>query len=226
VVALWRIPLAGAVADTVMADTRLLDAGETARARRLPPGPDRHRWTAARGALRLVLARCTGTAPDRISFTLGRYGKPRPAGAGPGGLCFSLSHSRDLALLAVCRGTPVGVDLEHLSAGPAGREELDDLASAVLTPEEWQAYLRLPHARRRAALLRRWTGKEAVLKATGQGVTAAALRRVVVPEGDGPVRGLPGRPWRLLRVDPDDAWSAALAVRDPAPRVDVHDFVP
>nr|WSY51502.1 4'-phosphopantetheinyl transferase superfamily protein [Streptomyces sp. NBC_00886] len=208
----WRIPLAGPLADTALtAAARVLDAGERARAERLRLAEDRRRWTTARVALRTVLSWYAGTEAVRITLAYGRHGKPRLAGRAPGELRFSLSHSHDRALLAVCRGAPVGVDLEHPAAGPADGQDLDDLAAAALAPAELHAYLRLPATCRRAALLRRWTGKEAVLKATGRGVTLSAARRLVVPEGTGTPRGLPGR-WALLRPCPGDGYAAAVCV--------------
>ncbi|MFF6990350.1 4'-phosphopantetheinyl transferase superfamily protein [Streptomyces sp. NPDC010273] len=208
----WRIPLAGPPADAALAAAaRVLGAGERVRAERLRLDADRRRWTAARVALRTVLSWYTGMRPDLITLAYGRHGKPRLAGRPPGGLRFSLSHSHDRALLAVCRGVPVGVDLEHPSAGPADGRDLDDLAAAVLAPAELHSYLGLPAARRRAALLRRWTGKEAVLKATGRGVTLSAARRLVVPEGTGSPSGLPGQ-WTLLRPCQDDGYTAAVCV--------------
>ncbi|MET8453622.1 4'-phosphopantetheinyl transferase superfamily protein [Streptomyces sp. NPDC005209] len=213
VVEVWRIPLSGRAADAALASAgQLLGADELARARRLVLREDRRRWVTARVALRTLLARRTGVAPDRITLEYGRHGKPRLFGQGADGLRFSLSHSRDRALLAVCRGAPVGADLEHLSAGPADAADLDDLAVAVLAPEELRAYLRLPPALRRAALLRRWTGKEAALKATGRGVTLPGARRLVVPDGSGTPRGLPGD-WTQLRPWPGDGFTAAVTVR-------------
>ncbi|MFF7329109.1 4'-phosphopantetheinyl transferase superfamily protein [Streptomyces sp. NPDC008150] len=209
---LWRVPLTGSTAQEALAlAPRVLAPDELARAARLLTDVDRRRWTAARVALRAVLAHCTGTPPDRVTLAYGRHGKPRLPGPGRGALRFSLTHSRDLALLAVCRGAPVGADLEHLTAGPPGPGDLDDLAAAVLAPPELRAYRLLPPELRRAALLRRWTGKEAVLKATGRGVTVAAARRVVVPDGSGTPRGLPGH-WTLLRPSPGGPFTAAVAV--------------
>ncbi|MGW2642779.1 4'-phosphopantetheinyl transferase family protein [Streptomyces sp. NPDC001348] len=209
----WRVPLSGPDADRVRARAgRVLSADEAARAGRLVLREDRRRWVAARVALRTLLAGYLGISPDRVTLEHGRHGKPGLPGQGRDGLSFNLSHSRDRALLAVCRGAPVGVDLEHLSAGPADAAGLDDLAVSMLAPEELRAYLRLPPERRRAALLRRWTAKEAVLKATGRGVTLSAARRLVVPDGSGTPRGLPGD-WTLLRLRPGQGFTGAVTVR-------------
>ncbi|MEU6229734.1 4'-phosphopantetheinyl transferase superfamily protein [Streptomyces sp. NPDC047042] len=209
---LWAVPLDGPAADTAVAlAPSVLDPGERRRAARLLLPEDRRRWTTARVALRGVLGACTGLPPARITFAYGRHGRPRLAGPDGLRLHFNLTHSRDRALLAVCRDTPVGADLEHLDAGPPDDRGLDELAEAVLAPSELGAYRQLPYPDRRAALLRRWTGKEALLKATGRGITLSALSRVTVPEGAGPAYGVPGT-WTLLRPPLDGPYTAAIAV--------------
>ncbi|KUN84255.1 4'-phosphopantetheinyl transferase family protein [Streptomyces griseoruber] len=209
---LWTVPLDGPAADTAAAlAPSVLDPGERRRATRLLLPEDRRRWTTARVTLRRVLGAYTGLPPARIAFAYGRHGRPRLDGPGGRRLRFNLTHSRDRALLAVCRDTPVGADLEHLDAGPPDEGGLDELAEAVLAPPELGAYRRLPYPDRRAALLRRWTGKEALLKATGRGVTLSAVRRVTVPDGAGPAYGVPGA-WTLLRPAPGGPYTAAIAV--------------
>ncbi|WP_405822317.1 4'-phosphopantetheinyl transferase superfamily protein [Streptomyces sp. NBC_01390] len=209
---LWTVPLDGPAAHTAAALAPLvLDPGERRRAARLLLPEDRRRWTTARVALRRVLGAYTGLPPARITFAYGRHGRPRLDGTGDRHLHFNLTHSRDRALLAVCRDTPVGADLEHLDAGPPDDRGLDELAEAVLAPPELGAYRELPYPDRRAALLRRWTGKEALLKATGRGVTLAGVRRVTVPDGAGPAYGVPGE-WTLLRPEQAGPYTAAIAV--------------
>ncbi len=105
-----------------MAGTSLrsrLSSDELARAARFHFERDRTRFSVARAALREILAHYLGTSPAEIAFVYGDHGKP--ALAPPyGDLRFNLSHSHDLALCAVARGSEVGVDVERI-------RELDDL---------------------------------------------------------------------------------------------------
>jgi 4'-phosphopantetheinyl transferase len=71
---------------------------------RLNPSPD---------ALRQVLAVYLRERPQRIRFERGEHGKPRLADGGPR-LEFNLSHSAEVALVAVSGELEVGVDVERV----------------------------------------------------------------------------------------------------------------
>lgn len=88
---------------------------ERARALRLPEA--RRRWVAARWALRLVLGSYLGRDPAAIELRFGAHGKP--ALAGNESLRFNLSHSGELAVIAVSGEREVGVDVQRLGAKPA-----------------------------------------------------------------------------------------------------------
>src|SRR5262249_3306574 len=80
---------------------RVLSPEERARADRFVLDRVRRRFVACRGALRMILGRYTGQAPDRLQFTYGDYGKPALALASGGAdLRFNVSHSDELALVA------------------------------------------------------------------------------------------------------------------------------
>ncbi len=75
----------------------------------------RARWVAARWALRSVLARYLGGDPAAIELSLGERGKPHLADPGAT-LRFNLSHSGELALIAVAEGREVGVDVQRIGS--------------------------------------------------------------------------------------------------------------
>ncbi|HWQ90508.1 MAG TPA: 4'-phosphopantetheinyl transferase superfamily protein, partial [Clostridia bacterium] len=140
------------------------------------------------------------TAPGSIRFTYGMHGKPRLDGRqAKSGLHFNLAHSHDLALVAVTRLGPVGVDIELIRY----LEELDELVSRFFSPREAVAFYRLPADDKPVAFFKLWTRKEAWLKATGEGI-AHSLSQVEVSF-------LPGEPAQLLRVPhshaPVQGWS-------------------
>jgi 4'-phosphopantetheinyl transferase len=114
----------------------------------------------ANAAQRRLLAAYTRVAPDALEVSREPRGKPV---LDDGSLQFNLSHSGELALVAITRCSPVGVDLEH-------QRELHDpsaLARRICTPAEREHLLSSPDA---DALLRLWVRKEAVIKATGEGL--------------------------------------------------------
>lgn len=166
-IALWRLPLQRPPAELERL-AGLLPEGERRRAERLrPPGAWR-RFVAAHGALREILAAALGDEPAALRFAEGPWGKPELAGPyAAAGLQFNLSHSGELALLAITSGRPVGVDLERLRPVPRAAElaeryfaaaERADLAQVLDGPAGPMAFFNC------------WTRKEAFVKAQGQGL--------------------------------------------------------
>ena len=157
-VRVWVIP-ADVPAGTEASCRAVLDAGERARAEALRNPRDRHVFTVAHGAARILAARELETRPAALSWTPGPHGKPELAG-----LHTNLSHSADLIAVAISTSRPVGVDVQALvpgldTAGLAARYFLADEARYVA--EGLDAGMR---ADRFAHL---WARKEAVVKAAG-----------------------------------------------------------
>ena len=104
----------------------------------------------------------------------------------PTGPDFSIAHGAGLAACAVAPpGIAIGVDLERI-----GDVELGSLRLVTSSAER----MRVSAGELNAAAL--WTGKEAVLKAAGAGVLAAA--RVEI---DGAIGHHAGRDYHLARID-------------------------
>src|SRR6266508_2666247 len=81
-----------------------LTLDDRARADRFRFESDRRRFCVARASLRLILARYLKSKPGRLQIELGEYGKPYFVDAkATQGLRFNLSHSNDLALIAISR---------------------------------------------------------------------------------------------------------------------------
>lgn len=95
-----------------------LPSGERDRATRLIRPEARKRWVAARWALRGVLGRYLEREPAEIELRFGSRGKPMLL-ASEESLRFNLSHSGELALIAVASRREVGVDIERIRSKPA-----------------------------------------------------------------------------------------------------------
>jgi phosphopantetheinyl transferase len=97
-----------------------LPTAERERAANMIRPDARRRWVSARWALRGVLGRYLEREPARIGLRCGDRGKPMLAAAEQS-LRFNLSHSGDVALIAVARGQEVGVDVQRIrTRRPAG----------------------------------------------------------------------------------------------------------
>jgi 4'-phosphopantetheinyl transferase len=104
------------------------------------------------------------------------------------------------------------VDLESLAASI----DVDALAETVFSPEERLVFERTAPQRRQALLLSCWTWKEAILKATGCGLsispTAAKvlLSPSLVASGKATI-GCLGACWEVLSVVPQLGFVGAVA---------------
>ncbi|MBI2424325.1 MAG: 4'-phosphopantetheinyl transferase superfamily protein [Candidatus Hydrogenedentes bacterium] len=143
----------------------LLSTGEQQRAARFVHAPSQNQFTIARGALRIILAHYLDTSPDRLELISGGNGKPElapPFNA----IHFNVSHSHDLALIAVGTG-PLGVDVEW----NAPARDLEKLAARFFSAHEQAALAKLPPGGFEAAFYRCWTSKEAYIKGLGLGLS-------------------------------------------------------
>lgn len=194
----------------------MLDGEERERAARFRLALHRRRFVAARGALRRILGGYLGMPPAELHFTYGPHGKPAlPAHPE---LSFNLSHSEDLALLAVTCGPPVGVDVERLRR----LDNLEGLARRVLSGRERRRLAALPPEQRQAAFHRAWTRKEAYLKARGEGIFRGLERVEVTFEPGAPPRLVAAADdplttafWTLCSLEPAPGFIAAVAVAGP-----------
>ncbi|MER5931179.1 4'-phosphopantetheinyl transferase superfamily protein [Streptomyces sp. NPDC002054] len=183
----------------------LLDSAELTRVSSFAHELDLARFVTGRTLAKTALASLVGTGPEAISFRTrcpgcgGAHGKPQVVGAGAGWE-LSITHSGDIVAVAIALGSPLGVDVERFEhwGGPGLPPEYD----LVLTPAERAAVERLPERERARAGLTYWTRKEAVLKATGEGLNT--------PMTDFTLSG-PDEPPALVR------WHGQDAGRRPVP---------
>jgi 4'-phosphopantetheinyl transferase len=214
-VELWVVSLANASASE---DERLLDDAERTRAAQLAFERDRRRFVAAHAALRRVLAPYTGLTPAALRFSTEHSGKPRIAGEAGERLGWNLSHSGDMALVAVAGG-PVGVDIECTRP----LDDLAGLAERCLTAAETRELASAAEPARVRAFLSGWTRKEACLKTVGAGL---ALDPRCLQVGLGPEERLvqfawEGRAHRLVVRSVECARDTLAAVALLAPAGDV-----
>jgi 4'-phosphopantetheinyl transferase len=206
----WRVPLEPG-SDELGPLVELLSTEERSRMDAVHSHAHRRRFVVAHGALRLLLAHYLRQHPRDLLFSLGSHGKPHLAAAPT--LEFNLTHSGELALIALsCRGG-VGVDVEALDRRPF---DLQPIARRVLAAPEQEWLAETAEPARAGAFLQLWACKEAVSKASGGGFTTgfAGIRidaRRLSPERPQEVHAAGGR-WRLHVLTPGDGYVGALAV--------------
>lgn len=186
-----------------------LDNSELGRAARFARECDRIRFIVAHGALRRLLAVYLDQPASALTFRHGRFGKPmldQPT------LGFNLSHSGNLVGIAIAPAKiDVGIDVERMR--PVSNP--DGLIRHCLSLTERATWHALPAAGREAAFFRLWTCKEAVLKATGEGLTRRMNSiSLGFAEPDPYIPEMPGLSVRILDIVPPYAAALALAPRD------------
>lgn len=195
----WAAPLPPAEARHLV---DILDTHERGRLDRFHREIDTARYLAAHALARIVLAAGADPATlvfDRTCRCGEQHGKPRLAA---GGSEFSMTHGGDLVGVAV-HDAPVGLDVEP--ARPL--TDLAGMAAHACSPTESIAD--------EAAFFRLWTRKEALLKATGDGLSAPMSGITLGPAGVTSWPTGPGPVW-LLDLSPAPGHPAAVAGLGPA----------
>jgi len=174
----------------------ILDPDERGRAERFHHSSDCARYVASHAALRIVLAHYAERDPRHIHFVYGRYGKPAiDNDLGMPDIRFNLSHSGDLAVIAVSLASEVGIDIERIGTSRANMA----IAERFFSPGEFAALQALPESDQVHGFFSCWTRKEAYVKGRGDGLSVSL--------SDFDVSLTPGEPPALLgsRIDPSDA---------------------
>ena len=158
-----------------------LSADERTRASRYCFENLRRSFVTARASLRMILARYVDADPAALSFEYSAKGKPSLAEP-KHDVHFNVSHSGDLALVAVAADRAVGIDVErerHIG-------DALDVARRFYSPSESELLEAVPAEHRDQAFLTLWTRKEACLKVLGSGLSVdpAAVNVAAPPDVD------------------------------------------
>jgi 4'-phosphopantetheinyl transferase len=206
-----------------------LTLDDRARADRYKFETDRRRFCVARSSLRTILGRYLKVKPGRLQLDTGDYGKPFFRNrAATLGLRFNMSHSNQLALMAVTRDREVGIDIEYMRSDFVTAEVVDHFFSSV----EVAQFHSVPNELKTRSFFDCWTRKEAYIKARGEGMSC--------PLDHFDVSLMPGEPARLLasRVAPGeserwafeelhagDGYAATVAVEGQSSRLVLWDLM-
>jgi len=141
----------------------LLDATELARANRYHFARHSRRFIMARAILRCIIGRYLNIPPKDIAFTYQTHGKPEIPH--PAQIQFNLSHSQDMALLAIGQNYPMGIDIEFFTDRP-----YDGIGTHAFSPEENMQLHKATNELKALTFFNIWAQKEAVIKACGLGL--------------------------------------------------------
>ena len=167
----------------------ILSVDEKLRADKFRFPQHRHRFIVGRGLLRKILGYYLDIKPDYLEFEYSSHGKPRLAESfNKEGLQFNLSHSQGMVLYGCVWQYRIGIDLEYLRS----MADVQKIAKRFFSSQEYDVIRNLPVEEKQRAFFRGWTGKEAYLKATGDGL-AGSLDQIEISL-------IPNQPTSLLRI--------------------------
>ena len=194
---------------------QFLNEWERERWTRYHPGAPRRRFALSRAALRAVLCETLNCDNEELEFGWVERGKPRAYVDGvPAPIHFNVSHSGDNGALAISPGYQVGIDIEEINQG----FRFDAIIESTFSTDEQAAVSTADKDMEARTFFEIWTLKEAIIKATGVGLSAN-LQCIETPSAmrAGAVTGqirLPEFPdvrWRLHKFSASD-FVGALAV--------------
>jgi 4'-phosphopantetheinyl transferase len=160
----------------------LLNLEERQRLLALRRQGDRNRFLAGCGLTRLVLSEYLNEPPSRIALLRtcpacgGPHGKPHLKPSSPP-IEFSVSHAGEVVLAAFAWCSPIGVDVENVRFDM----QVDELMPQTLTAREISELDASCSHRCVVCFLTYWTRKEAILKATGDGLAMPMAAFSVTP---------------------------------------------
>jgi 4'-phosphopantetheinyl transferase len=206
----------------------LLDEVERGRYAGYRREVDKLRFLTGRALVRAVAATELDVSPSTVTLDSSCYdcgkphGKPKVVGST---LEVSISHSGDWVALAVTSGPPVGVDVEEVRAA-----EVDDLAGIAFSPAELATFATVPTDQRRGAFFTYWSRKEAVLKATGKGMSVPMSKLTLTGHNEPPAvmtsatDEVTPTAVQMTDLDAGPTYRACVAVLAPEPpKVTEHD---
>ncbi len=146
----------------------LLSVAERERASKLMIKDKQEQFVITRGYLRQRLGWLTNSDPKSFTFDYLEHGKPVLSNDHQQtDITFNVSHSHELAVIAISQKQRLGVDIEKINRESNPRK----LVSRFFSEAEQLAMSALPETLLTKAFYASWTRKEAFIKAVGDGVT-------------------------------------------------------
>lgn len=211
---IYRIPLGRTEAEIQDCQQYLSDEERQRTAKFLSASKVRE-FTITRSTLRQILAQTLDCDLSHITIANHPDGKPylqfQP---GPTRVRFSVSHSQDLAMIALTLDHDIGIDVEKV------RTDIDyqTLARRFFSTAEYEALQDCSEQIQLQAFFATWTRKEAIVKAHGKGIALGLKQFDVSVDPYQPPRLLVTRwedelmaDWTLMNIDSAPGYFASMA---------------
>ena len=190
----------------------ILSEDECARADKLKVEDKKQQYIITRGALRQRLGLLTNIDPKDFVFEYLEHGKPVLANNHKcADITFNVSHSHDLALIAIAQKLNIGIDIEKINH-ESNHLTLMTRFFSKTEQDEFQTMLDTDKAKAFCAC---WTRKEAFIKAIGSGVAYGLdnFDVTVAPDNQAPEINLhepSEETWSAINLPINDQYMACL----------------
>jgi 4'-phosphopantetheinyl transferase len=188
-----------------------LSPDELERARRFRSDREQTHFVVARGVLRVILGWYLKIEPSDVRFSYQRYGKPvLESRQGNLGLEFNVSHSDGLGLVAIGNGRRVGIDVERVRT-----DMVLPIPAGGLPSARYSATPGGPVSSH-LGFFKCWTRTEALLKASGDGLSGLDQAKALTALSEGTLARLAApdatEGWELRDLLPAEGYVGAVAV--------------
>jgi 4'-phosphopantetheinyl transferase len=176
----------------------------------------RRRYVVAHLALRRILGYYLQINPAAVEFKYNPWNKPFIANQSLENYYFSLTHSSEIALIAVTTGRPLGIDIERVRP----IKGLLGVASRYFSAREQEALMTLHAEARMHGFYSCWTRKEAFIKAIGEGLSfrLESFSVSLLPDETAALLEIEGNPdearrWTMEAITPAEGYVGAITIK-------------
>jgi 4'-phosphopantetheinyl transferase len=191
-----------------------VSAEEKIKAGRFRFSRDQHRYVISHGLLRTILGAYVEEGPSELIFEKTNSGKPFLATkTRKGRIQFNMTHSEDVVCYIMSRENEVGIDIEYVKPN----FDWYSIAKVYFTFHEMSLLESLPGDEQIRTFFTLWTRKEALLKATGEGLNG------IKDMGSSAINPIKSK-FTLFSFKYGEDYQGAFAVNSETPRIRFFDL--
>lgn len=202
---IWSANLAS-THDKQVEEIALLSMDERKRAEQFRFLIHKRRFIATRNILRHILSQYVNVPPQEIIFQYTKYKKPHLLHPSYSNLQFNLAHSHDLIVYALTLDHAIGIDIEKIQD-----HYNHDVVKRFFSAQENNELTLLSAQDKITGFYRIWSRKEALIKATGRGLSIPLSSFSVAAKDIQETIMLQDEIWTLLPLFIHSGYQAALA---------------
>jgi 4'-phosphopantetheinyl transferase len=165
-----------------------------------------------------ILSKYLGININQITFAYNKFGKPTIfPNINHFNLNFNISHSFHMGIIALTKQNLIGIDIERIIA----LKDMDDIINLCFNDYEINRLSCLRNPSKMMIFYKIWTGKEAFVKAIGQGLTFPLKNIAFDFDNDMGInlKYIKNYPdsltkWKIYNFSPQENYTSTLAVKN------------